>query len=264
MPVRWAVSWLNCFGVTVENCPSKAMSQPWPYRLGVPTRRSRFAPNVPAPATAATAIARPSMALRTGTLARPVPGSSANRMPVTAASGAPTNDSRSTSRGRRRNGSSTSAAGRAPACRHAVTATRASQQHHDGGEPGAEHRDVHADTRIGLGEPRGPDRGQRRGGDGDAPTASTAPAVTATRADLREAPGEQLAAGHAERRQGRVVACRPPVSSRTATWPTMSSAVSASARANSASATACGRIARSTVASCTDWSAMNTWPPVAG
>ena len=125
MPGTCAVIWLNCFGVTASNCPSYAMSQAWPYRLGVPTRRSRFAPNVPAPATAATATARPSRALRTGTLARPVPGSSANRTPVTAASGAPAHDSRSASRGRRRDGSATSAAGRAPACRHAVTATRA-------------------------------------------------------------------------------------------------------------------------------------------
>ena len=90
------------------------------------TSRSRFAPNVPAPTTAATATASPSMALRTGTpaLAPRAPGSNANRTPVTAASGAPAFARRSASRWRRCGGGS-AAAGRAPACRHAVTATRA-------------------------------------------------------------------------------------------------------------------------------------------
>ena len=51
---------------------------------------------------------------------------------------------------------------------------------------------------------------------------------------------------------------------RAATWPTMSSAVSARASANSARATACGRIARSMVAACVASSATKTCLPVAG
>ena len=51
---------------------------------------------------------------------------------------------------------------------------------------------------------------------------------------------------------------------RAATWPTMSSAVSARASPNSARAIACGRISRSTVAACVPSSAVNTWRPVLG
>ena len=261
MPGTWAVSWLNCFGVTVANCPSKAMSQSWPYRLGVLTRRSRFAPNVPAPATAATAMARPSMALRTGTLARPVPGSSANRTPVTAASGAPANDSRSTSRGRRRNGSSTSAAGRAPACRHAVTATRAASSTTIAAAPAASTPAFTLTPGCGSASRAGP-----IGVSGDTAMAiATAPRAPATAATAASA---MLAANSWPRVMPS--AARVPLSWAAvgsvlaATWPTMSSAVSASASANSARATACGRIARSMVATCVASSAMNTWPPVAG
>jgi hypothetical protein len=35
------VIWLNCFGVTVANCPSNAMSQSWPYRPGGSQRPDR-------------------------------------------------------------------------------------------------------------------------------------------------------------------------------------------------------------------------------
>ncbi len=121
---------------------------------------------------------------------------------------------------------------------------------------------VDAHARAGLGEAGGPIGVSGEAGDGDddrerAPPATVA-AVTSTRPTA-----SQLAAGHAEGGERRVVAGRP-TSSRTATWPTMSSAVSARARANSARATACGRIARSTVAACSDWSATKTCLPVAG
>jgi len=261
MPGTCSVSWLNCFGVTVANCPSNAMSQAWPYRLGVPTRRSRFAPNVPAPATAATAIARPSMALRTGTLARPVPGSSANRTPVTAASGAPARDSRSASRGRRCGGSMTSAAGRAPACRHAVTATRAASSTTIAAAPAASTPAFTLTPGCGSASRAGP-----IGVSGDAAMAiTTAPMAPPT---VAAAISAMLAAN--SWRRVMPSAARVPLSwaaaasVRTATWPTMSSAVSASASANSARATACGRIARWMVADCAATSAKNTCLPVAG
>ena len=52
--------------------------------------------------------------------------------------------------------------------------------------------------------------------------------------------------------------------SRDATCPTTSSPVTARTSANTTSATACGRIDRSTVAACAASSATITWPPVAG
>ena len=261
MPGTCPVIWLNCFGVTVPNCPSSAMSQSWPYRLGVPTRRSRFAPNVPAPATAATATARPSMALRTGTLARPVPGSSANRTPVTAASGAPARDSRSASSGRRRDGSATSAAGRAPACRHAVTATRAASSTTIAAAPAASTPAFTLTPGSGSASRAGP-----IGVSGEAAIAiATAPRAPAT---VAAAVSAMLAANSWRRvmpSAARVPLSWAAVSSvLAATWPTMSSAVSARASANSARAIACGRISRSTVAACVVSSAMNTWPPVLG
>ena len=56
----------------------------------------------------------------------------------------------------------------------------------------------------------------------------------------------------------------PVASRRVAAWPTISSAVTARASANRASATAWGRIARWTAAACVPSTATNTWPPVAG
>ncbi len=203
MPGTCPVIWVNCFGVTAPNWPSSAMFQSWPYRLGVPTRRSRFAPNVPAPATAATATARPSMALRTGTLARPVPGSSANRTPMAAASGAPARDRRSASSGRRRDGSASVRGGARPGLPPRGHRDAGGEQHHDRGRPGGEDADVHADAGIRFGEPGGADRGQRGRGDRDRDRAEGAGDRGGGR--LRHARGEQLAAGHAERRQRAVV-----------------------------------------------------------
>ena len=76
-------------GVIVRNCKSIAASQLCPYRRGVRTRCTRFAPKVNAAATASTDSAVPARALRTGMAVRPRPGSSARRTPVTAVTGAP-------------------------------------------------------------------------------------------------------------------------------------------------------------------------------
>ena len=243
MPGTCAVIWVNCFAVTVPNCPSNAMFQSWPYRLGVPTRRSRFAPNVPAPATAATATARPSMALRTGTLARP--RSRVEREPHAGDGGERRAGPRQAAR-RAAGGAPTAPrgpGGARPACRHAGHRDAGGEQHHDRGRPGGEHAGVHADAGIRFGEPGGADRGQRGGGDRDRDRAEGA--GDRGRGRLGHARGEQLAAGHAERRQGAVVLARRSAASVAATWPTMSSAVSARASANSARAIACGRISRS-------------------
>ena len=258
MPGTCPVIWVNCFAVTVPNCPSNAMFQSWPYRRGVPTRRSRFAPNVPAAATAATATARPSMALRTGTLARPLPASSANRTPVTAASGAPTRDSPSASSGRRTDGS---AAGRAPACRHAGTATRAASSTTMAAAPAARMPAFTLTPGCGSASRAGP-----IGVSGEAATAiATAPRAPATAAAAVSA---TLAVNSWRRvmpSAARVpLSCAAVCSVLAATWPTMSSAVSARASANSARAIACGRISRSTVAACVVSSAVSTWPPVLG
>ena len=261
MPGTCPEIWLNCLGVTETNCPFHAMSQLCPYRLGVPTRRSRFAPNVPAPATAATATARPSMALRTGTVARPAPGSRAKRTPVTALSGAPALASRSASRPRCRDGSAASAAGRAPARRHAVTATRATSSITIAAAPAASTPALTLTPGCGSASRAGP-----MGVSGDAAiaiaTAPIAPAIVAA------AVSAMLAANSWRRVMPR--AASVPLSwvaaskMRAATWPTTSSAVSASASANSARATACGRIARSTVDSCVPSSATRTCLPVPG
>ena len=261
MPGTCPVICSNCFGVTAPNCPSSAMFQSWPYRLGVPTRRSRFAPNVPAPATAATATARPSMALRTGTLARPVPGSRANRTPVAAGSGTPASDSRSASSGRRRDGAATSAAGRAPASRHAVTATRAVSSTTIAAAPAARMPAFTLTPGSGSASRAAP-----IGVSGEAAMAiATAPRAPAT---VAAAVSAMLAAN--SWRRVMPSAASVPLSWAAvsivlaATWPMMSSAVSARASANSARAIACGRIRRSTVAACVVSSAVNTWLPVLG
>jgi len=201
------------------------------------------------------------MALRTGTLARPVPGSSANRTPVATVSGTPASDNRSASRGRRRDGSATSAAGRAPASRHAVTATRAASSTTIAAAPAASTPAFTLTPGLGSASRAGP-----IGVSGDTAiaiaTAASAPATVAA------AVSAMLAANSWRRVMPRAASVplswAAPCTVRAVAWPMMSSVVSASARANSARATACGRIARSAVAACVAWSAMKTCLPVPG
>ena len=151
MPGTCPVIWVNCFGVTAPNWPSNAMFQSWPYRLGVPTRRSRFAPNVPAPATAATATARPSMALRTGTL-----GAARSRVEREPYAGG----------GGERHAGPRQAFGEQRAAPRRLRDVRGGarpglpprghrdaggEQHHDRGRPGGENAGVHADAGMRLG-----------------------------------------------------------------------------------------------------------------
>jgi hypothetical protein len=264
MPGTCPVYWANCFGVIVPNWPWNAMSQFWPYRLGVSTRRSRFAPNVIATATAATATARPSMVLRTGTLGRPpppVPGSSANRTPVAAVTGAPARARRSANRALREDSAAaaSAAAGRAPACRHAVTATRASSSATIAAAPAASTPVFTLTPGCGSASRAAP-----IGVSGDAAIAI----ATAPMAPARAATATSRALAANSWRRVMPSAARVPLSAavastiRTAVWPTMSSAVSARASANSARVTASGRIACSMAAACVASSATKTCPLV--
>ena len=262
MPGTWAVSWSNCRGEMPPNCSSMAASQSCPYSRGVSTSRSRFAPNVAAPATAATATARPSTALRTGTAARPLPGSSANRIPVTAASGAPARASRSAVFARCRDDSwPAGAAGCAGACRQAVTATRTRSRAVMAANPTARTGTLTATPGSGSASRAGP-----IGISGDAATAMThAPAAPAAEAAVTSARPAAISWRRVMPRAASVPLSWAAASSvRVATWPTISHAHSATASANRPSATACGRIDRSIVAACADSSATKTWPPVAG
>ncbi len=80
----------RCPAAAGVNCWSIMASQRCPYRTGVWTRRSRFAPNVKAAVTAATDSAVPARAVRTGIAVCPRRGSSAIRTPAAAVTGAPT------------------------------------------------------------------------------------------------------------------------------------------------------------------------------
>jgi hypothetical protein len=82
--------WPAAAGLIVANCTSMAASQRFPYRGGLLTRCSRFAPKVSAAVTASRDSTVPAKALRTGTAVRPRPGSSASRMPTAAVTGAAT------------------------------------------------------------------------------------------------------------------------------------------------------------------------------
>src|SRR5215471_6410175 len=78
-------------GAKLPRPPSAWMttSQFQPYRAGCETRPVRLAPNTTAATTAVTAAMDPSSADRAGTGLRPEPGSTARRMPSTAAAGSP-------------------------------------------------------------------------------------------------------------------------------------------------------------------------------
>ena len=93
------------------------------------------------------------------------------------------------------------------------------------------------------------------------PHASTAPAAAAAPTSARPtaASWRRVSPSAASVGLSRAAAS----SCREATWPTMSSAVTASTSANRASVTACGRIDRSTVAACVASSATKICPPVA-
>src|SRR5438477_1761488 len=80
--------------------------QPTPYRRGVSTRWLRLAPTVIDPTSAATEMAAPTRALRTGVAVRPRPGSSAMRTPATAVGASPARaNAPATAEGRDRDGS---------------------------------------------------------------------------------------------------------------------------------------------------------------
>src|SRR5437763_5118387 len=95
--------------------------QPTPYRRGVSTRWLRLAPNVMEATSAATEMAAPTSALRTGVAVRPRPGSSALRTPATAVGASPARaHAPAPAEGRDRDGSRTPPAlPRALAARHA-------------------------------------------------------------------------------------------------------------------------------------------------
>ena len=166
---------------------------------------SRFAPNVNAAVTASTDSVVPASAARTGTAVRPRPGSTANRTPADMVTGAPAPASHPASQDGR--------PGLAAASRRAVARAEASppgrpgsprdQQHDDGRGAGGQDQPVGADPGSGLGQPRVPDRHQRRRSDRHA-----------ARQDRPGGPGYshldqpgcgELAAGHPQRGEDRVV-----------------------------------------------------------
>ena len=150
-----------CGGVRLPNCISTAASQVCPYRRGVCTRWSRLAPKVNAAVTASTDKLRrpvrcvparrfvPGQARVRGAL--PWPPSLARRHPPATrrpSTGQPALPPLS------RRGRPTRGAGpAAPPWR---------RQHHDGNCSGREHRRVHADPGVRLGQAGCPDRHQRR------------------------------------------------------------------------------------------------------
>ena len=216
-----------------------------PYRAGVCTSWSRLAPKVKAAVTASTDNVMPARAPRTGTTARPPPRSRAKRTPRVAVTGAPgAGQPCAQPRPCAARPCTLLADGRAgrrePPGRPGGTHN---QQHDDGNGAGRQHGRVDADARVRLGQPRRPDRHQRRSGHrhrhGGQPPRRPRPSPTLDQAS-RPSAGLRV---DPQRRQRGVCPPRPAASWRTAACPVTSSVVTASTSANSASETASGRTA---------------------
>ena len=245
------------------NCRSIAASQVCPYRAGVCTNWSRLAPKVKAAVTASTDSVVPARALRTGTAARPAPGSSAKRAPVVTVTGAPALASDSASREWRpgRDGALPGPAIRADARRQAGHAAHTSSSTTIATAPVAS--TVPATLMPGSGSAR---LAIPIGISGDAATATataaTAPVAPAVPTSTRPAAVSWALVIPSAARVGWSAAAA--ASWRTAACPMISSIVTASTSAKSASEIASGRIARSTVAAWAPSSATKVWLPVRG
>ena len=183
------------------------------------------AENVSAASTPSTPATAPAIAGRTGTAARPRPGSSAKRAPTMAGTGRPARAPAATAGDLRAR-----AAGPARKAVHAMAAVAASTSSTDDGPAGAEHQPVGADPRARFREGGGADRhpvggddrgGHAQGGAGD-----------------RGQPGRErggrrrLRAGQPHRPQHAAV---PPTAAEAylaTDWPTRTSAASSAASPN--------------------------------
>ena len=213
--------------------------------------------------TASTDSVVPARALRTGTAARPAPGSSAKRAPVVTVTGAPALASDAASRERlpARHGALPGPAARADARRQAGHAVHASSSTTMATAPAVS--TVPATLTPGSGSAR---RASPIGISGDAATATataaTAPTAPATPTSTRPAAVSWALVIPSAARVGWSAAAA--ASWRTAACPTISSIVTARTSAKSASEIASGRIACSTVAAWVPSSATMIWPPVRG
>ena len=102
----------------------------------------RLAANVSVATTIATAITVPESAERTGTAARPTPGSNAKRTPVTSGAGRPALAAALAVRDRRTRAASRRMMSRCGARRYAITKRGCDQDEREHGGADAEHRPV--------------------------------------------------------------------------------------------------------------------------
>ena len=216
-----------------------------------------------AAATVSTDSAVPASALRTGTAVRPRPGSRANRAPVAAVTGTPAPASHATTPDGRPAVLARAAAAALPAdpaC-HAAHAARATSSAAIAAAP----RPSTATSAL----TPGPGSARRAGPIGVSGDAATATATAMTAAAAAAAPTSTSPAAVSWARvmpSAASVALSDEAASsrRVATCPTTNTAVTASTSANSARATAWGRMDRSMTAACVPSSATNTWPFVSG
>ena len=232
---------------TPPNPRSSSWVQFCPYWWGLLTRAIRLVPNTAAAVTAATATMVPASALRTGTAVRPRPGSNAIRTPMAPGTD-PARPSADPSRDGRAGptGSATPSGPRArPAARHASGTSTASGSTAMATRPAPRMARLTSMPGAGSASRAGP-----IGISGEAamatPTATTAPATVTAASRASDSAARLPRVMPRARRIGNSVESR--TSWRASSWPITASAISPARAANTASATACGRMARSVAA----------------
>ena len=249
--------------VTPPNPRSSTWAQFCPYRCGVPTRPIRLAPKTRAASPDATATVVPTRALRTGTAVRPWPGSKAIRTPIPPVtdpappSSEPTRETRLTLVGSAR----PSGPRARPAAPQAAGTSTASGTRAKMANPAA--RTARLTSTPGAGSAR---RAAPIGMSGEAamamPTATSPPAPVITAVRTRDSVTRAPRVMPRARKTGNSAASR--VSWRLSNCTMTASAMSPARPANSASATASGRMARWVAATPSDRLMMSIFPPLAG